>query len=202
MKNQKKKANRKDVDLIGPLGVWIVLTVAYGLALYAFGNYETLSFIYHIGLLIVAIYYARHALRSGLGLRIGDFRYGAALCVAFVGYLVGHSLIYGWPRFAFALDLATFSTILSAPIIEELFWRGLILQRMLKYPQVDVVGIVIANACFFSLMHVPRILFFNEASTTLIAILILGIVFAAICYITKSVYYSTIAHIMQNIFTL
>jgi membrane protease YdiL (CAAX protease family) len=190
--------NTKVTELIKPLAFWFILTAIYGIALYVFRDFEALSFIYHIGLLSVAVYYARGL--DGLGLRVGNFRYGAVLCVAFFGYLVVHSLIWGMPKFALALDLATFSTLFSAPIIEELFWRGLIMQRMLKYPQVDVIGVVVANAGFFTLMHLPRILFFNEGATALIATLVLGVIFAGIFYLSKSVYYSTLAHIINNIF--
>ena len=58
----------------------------------------------------------------------------------------------------------------------------------------------IANAGLFTLMHVPKIIVLNLGITTLIPILFLGLVFALIFYLSKSVYYPTITHILSNIF--
>lgn len=188
----------EDKNLIKPIVSWGALTVAYGFALYAFRNYEVLSLIYHVGLLMLSIYYARGS--NGLSLRIGNFRYGVLACIGFFGYMILHLLIWGMPKFAFAMDLATFSTLLFSPVTEELFWRGLVMQRMLKYPQFDVLVGSVVNGGLFAAMHLPRILLFNEGAITLLAIFMSGIIFAIIYYLGKSVYYSTIAHILQNIF--
>ena len=128
--------NTKKEVLFRPLAFWLALTVIYGISLYVLRNYEVISFVYHIGLLSGAVYYAKG--RGGLGLRVGNFRYGVLLCVGFFAYLIVRVLIWGMPKFSFGFDLATFSTLFFAPITEELFWRGLIMQRMLNYPKADL----------------------------------------------------------------
>ena len=194
-----KKMNSK--SLLLPLELWIALTAVYGLALFAVGNYEVLSFIYHIGLLAIALWCAKGMLESGLGFRIGNWRYGIILVASFLGFLILHSVFYSWPTFAFTLDLATFTTVFFAPITEEIFWRGLIQQRM-QSTKMDPLIIIITNAAGFAAMHIPKLLFFNETPFTFISILFVGIVFSSIFYLTKSVYYSTATHMLENIFTL
>ncbi len=184
--------------LFRPLAFWFILTLIYGVALFVLGNYEVVSLVYHIGLLSGAVYFAKG--RAGLGLRVGNFRYGVVLCVGLFGYLILRVLIWGMPQFDFGFDLATFSTLFFAPITEELFWRGLIMQRMLNYPKIDYMVAAVANAGLFTLMHVPKILFLNLGMATLLPILFLGLVFALIFYLSKSVYYPTITHILSNIF--
>ena len=188
----------EDKNLSKPLASWAALTVAYGLAIYAFNDYEVPSLIYHAGLLVLTLYFARGI--NGLSLRIGNFRYGVLVCVGFFGGMILRLLLWGMPKFAFALDLATFSLLLFSPITEELFWRGLVMQRILKHSQIDVLVGSIVNGGLFALMHLPKILFLNQGAITLLPIFGLGIVFSLIYYLGKSVYYSTVAHIIQNIF--
>ncbi len=190
--------NMKKEVLFRSLAFWLALTVIYGIALYLVRNYDVVSFVYHVGLLLGAIYYAKG--REGLGLKVGNFRYGVLLCVGFSVFLIVRVFIWGIPKFNFGFDLATFSTLFFAPITEELFWRGLIMQRMLNCPKADLAIAAIANAGLFTLMHVPKILFLNLGITTLIPILFLGLVFALIFYLSKSVYYPIITHILSNIF--
>jgi membrane protease YdiL (CAAX protease family) len=194
-----KNLDRK--GLLIPIILWLILTVVYGVTLFAVGNYEVLSFIYHIGLLAVALVCAFKSLKSELGFRTGKIRYGIAIILGFTAVLVVHSFIYGWSKFAFAFDLATFTSVIFAPATEEIFWRGLIQQRMQK-TKMEPLGIIITNAALFAVMHVPKLFYFNETPLTFIAILGLGIIFSATFYVTKSTYYSTIIHSIENIFSI
>jgi membrane protease YdiL (CAAX protease family) len=101
----------------------------------------------------------------------------------------------------FSFDLATFSTIIFAPITEELFWRGAIFHRMEKLP-VDYIVIIFANAALFALMHIPRAIFLGEPPIYLISVMIVGFIFAGARYATKSSIYSTVMHMLENIYTL
>ena len=186
-------------DLITPLLLWLLLTIAYALALFAFRNFELVSLLYHIGLVSIAIYFARSY--AELGFKLGNFRYGFLLCAGFSTFLIVRTLLYGgFTKFDLKLDIATFTLVFFAPLTEEIFWRGVILQRMLTY-KIDVFGTIFANGGLFALMHVPRILFLNENAFYFLSTFLFGVLFASVFYLSKSVYYSTIAHSLTNTFT-
>ena len=182
-----------------PLTVWLIITVVYGVALFAFKTYEYPSLIYHFALLALTLYCART--RAELGLQKGKIRYGVILILAFVGYLLLNIVLHGVGKFTLAFDEPTISLIIVAPVVEELFWRGLILQRMLKLPKADWTLACIINAALFAAMHIPKILFFGESTIYFLSILIVGVVFAFTFYASKSSYYSMIMHTLENIVT-
>ena len=187
--------------LLFPLILWIVMTIFYGGALLTVGNFAVLSTIYHIGLLAIALWCVKGKLKDGLGLRRGKVRYGLLIIAGFIGYLLLHTIFQGWPSFVLRFDLATFSTIIFGPITEELFWRGAIFQRMEKLP-VDYLVVILANAALFALMHIPRMIFLGEPPIYLILVMFVGFIFAGTRYATKSSVYSTVMHMLENIFTL
>jgi membrane protease YdiL (CAAX protease family) len=186
-------------DLIKLLLLWLLLTVAYAVALFVFKDFELMSLLYHIGLLSIAIYFARSYVE--LGFQRGNFRYGALLCVVFLAFLIVRTVLYGgFSKFDLKLDLATFTLVFFAPLTEEIFWRGVVLRKMLTY-KIDVFGTIFANGGFFALMHVPRVIFLNENALYFLSTFLFGVLFAGIFYFSKSVYYSTVAHSLTNIFS-
>ncbi len=186
-------------DLIKPLLLWLLLTIAYALALFAFGDFELMSLLYHIGLVSIAIYFARSY--AELGFQRGNFRYGFLLCVGFLTFLIFRTFLYGgFTKFDLKLDIATFTLVFFAPLTEEIFWRGVILQKMLTY-KIDVFGTIFANGGLFALMHIPRVIFLNENALYFLSTFLFGVLFASIFYLSKSVYYSTIAHSLTNLFS-
>ena len=186
-------------DLIKPLLLWLLLSVAYAVALFVFRDFELMSLLYHIGLVAIAVYFVRSY--AGLGFKRGSFRYGVLLCAVFLAGLVFRTLLYGgFTKFDLRLDVASFTLVFFAPLTEEIFWRGLILQKMLA-GKMDVFGAVFASGGLFALMHVPRVLFLNETVFYFVSTFLFGVLFAGIFYLSKSVYYSTIAHSLTNIFT-
>ena len=186
-------------DLVKLLLLWLLLTVVYAVALFVFEDFELLSFLYHIGLLAIAVYFARS--RVGLGFTRGNLRYGVSLCAVFLAGLVARTLLYGgFMKFDLGLDLASFTLIFFAPVTEEVFWRGVILPKMMA-GKLGVFGAVLTNGGLFALMHVPRALFLNEGVLYLVSTFLFGVLFAGIFYLSKSVYYSTVAHSLTNIFS-
>ncbi len=186
-------------DLIKPLLLWLLLTVAYAVALFAFRDFELMSLLYHIGLVVIAVYFARSY--AELGFKRGNFRYGFLLCTVFLMGLVFRTFLYGgFTKFDLKLDLATFTLVFLAPLTEEIFWRGIILQKMLTY-KIGVFGAIFANGGLFALMHIPRVMFLNESVFYFVSTFLFGVLFAGIFYLSKSVYYSTVAHSLTNIFT-
>jgi membrane protease YdiL (CAAX protease family) len=186
-------------DLIKPLLLWLLLTIAYAVALFAFRDFELVSLLYHIGLLLIAIYFARSY--TELGFQRGNFRYGFLLCAGFLTFLIIRTFLYGgFTEFDLKLDLATFTLVFFAPLTEEIFWRGVVLRKMLTY-KIDVFWMIFANGGLFALMHVPRVIFLNESAFYFLSTFLFGVLFAGIFYLGKSVYYSTIAHSLTNIFS-
>jgi membrane protease YdiL (CAAX protease family) len=187
-------------DLIKLLLLWLLLTIAYAVALFAFKDFELMSLLYHIGLVAMAIYFARSS--AELGFKRGNFRYGFLLCVGFLVFLTARTFLYGgFTKFDLKLDLATFTLVFFAPLTEEIFWRGVVLQKMLTY-RIDAFGTLFANGGLFALMHVPRVIFLGENAFYFVSVFLFGVLFAGIFYLSKSVYYSTIAHSLTNIFTV
>lgn len=187
-------------NLIKPLLLWTLLTIVYAVALFAFQDFELMSLLYHVGLLAVAVYFARSY--GELGFRRGNVRYGVLFCVGFLTLLVVRTLVYGgFTKFDLGLDVASFTLVFFAPVTEEIFWRGVVLQKMLTR-KMDVFVAVFVNGGLFALMHVPRALFLNENSLYVPSTFLFGVVFAGIFYLSKSsVYYSTVAHSLTNVFT-
>ncbi|MCW4044938.1 MAG: CPBP family intramembrane metalloprotease [Candidatus Bathyarchaeota archaeon] len=187
-------------DLTRLLLLWLILTVTYALVLFAFRDFELMSLVYHIGLLAIAIYFARSGVE--LGFRRGNRRYGFLLCAGFLAFLVFRTFLYGgFTKFDLKLDLASFTLVFFAPLTEEIFWRGVILQKMLPH-RFDAIVAIFANGALFALMHVPRMLFLSESVFYLISTFLFGVLFAGIFYLSKSsVYYSTIAHSLTNVFS-
>ena len=187
-------------DFIRPLLLWLLLTFVYAVALFAFRDFELISLLYHVGLVAIAIYFTRGY--AELGFRRGNFRNGFLLCAGFLIFLGVRTFLYGgFSKFDLKLDLATFTLVFLAPITEEIFWRGVILQKMLT-SKIDVSMAIFANGGLFGLMHVPRAIFLNENAFYVISTFLFGVLFAGIFYLSKSsVYYSTIAHSLTNIFS-
>ena len=186
-------------DLVKPLLLWLLLTVAYAVALFAFGDFELMSLLYHVGLVAGAVYFVRS--RAGLGFKRGNIRYGIVLCTVFLAGLVARTLLYGgFKGFDLKWDITSFTLVFFAPVTEEIFWRGVILQKMVA-GKMDALGAVLANGGLFALMHVPRALFLNERVFYLVATFLFGVLFAGVFYLSKSVYYSTVVHSLTNIFT-
>jgi len=187
-------------NLIKPLLLWMLLTIVYAVALFAFKDFELLSLLYHIGLLSIAIYFARSY--AELGFKRGNFRYGFSFCAVFLTLLIVRTLLYGgFTKFDLKLDIATFTLVFFAPVTEEIFWRGVILQKMLTN-KIDVLVAIFANGGLFALMHLPRAIFLNENMFYLPSTFLFGVIFAGIFYLSKSsVYYSTVAHSLTNVFT-
>ncbi|HYA78243.1 MAG TPA: type II CAAX endopeptidase family protein, partial [Verrucomicrobiae bacterium] len=199
-------------SLIVPLVIWAIATAVYGVALFAVGNYDVISFIYHVFLLALAIFCAvphllkikpsvlSVSLKNELGLRIGNWRRGVLLVLAFLGYLLVASFIEGFSQFTSTVSFASFSAVIFAPITEEIFWRGLIQQRMLKLKKLEPLYVVALNAVLFGAMHIPKLLYFHTLQD-FVPIVALGIIFSGTCYLTKnSVYYSTAMHMLDNLF--
>jgi len=199
-------------SLVVPLVFWAIATAVYGVALFAVGNYEVLSFIYHVFLFALAVCCGvphllkiklselSVSLKNELGLRIGNWRRGFLLVLAFLGYLLVASFIEGFSQFTSTVSFASFSAVIFAPITEEIFWRGLIQQRMLKLKKLEPLYVVALNAVLFGAMHIPKLLYFHTLQD-LVPIVALGIIFSGTCCLTKnSVYYSTAMHMLDNLF--
>lgn len=187
-------------ETLRPLIVWFILTVVYGVTLIIFQDFIMLSLGYHIGLLLIVIYFARKGLREGLSLRKGSNVGYGILIVAFLAgvltirlFLTKSSLNLGW-------DLLTFMSIFFIPVTEELFWRGFILQKMFADARLGNVYSIIVNALFFAAMHIPRIIFFNMGIASFGFYALYGIYIALMYYLTKSTYYPTAVHAILNIF--
>jgi membrane protease YdiL (CAAX protease family) len=175
--------------------IWIVLTIVYGTALQIFKNFEAISLLYHVGLLLTALILAG----TNLGLKIGNWKLGIIICLGFLGFVVARSFILA-PSFAFGWNLTTFSLLFFAPVTEELFWRGCVMKEMLN-SKMSPEGTIFTNGALFGLMHLPRVILFNEPAFILIQMIAYGFLFAFSYYFTKSTYYPIIMHIIQNFST-
>ena len=192
MKNTNKE------NLLKPIAFWTVLTIAYGIALSVFGNYELTSLFYHIGLLVITLYFARTW--DALGFKVGNSYRGIAISLGFLAIVVIRSIFLVKPTFNLGLDLATFTLVFFAPVTEELFWRGFLLRTWLADPNwKDPSRAIISNALFFVLMHLPKALYFGSSAFYFVSLIPYGFLFAACSYATKSVYYPAIMHIIQNV---
>jgi membrane protease YdiL (CAAX protease family) len=186
-------------SILKPIASWAFLTIAYGIALGVFGNFEIVSLFYHIGLLAITLYFARTS--EALGLRRGNVYYGVAICLAFFGIVFTRAMFLTKPSYNFGLNLETFTLVFFAPVTEELFWRGFILRTWLADSRFDVIQAVTANALFFVLMHLPRAFYFADGAYYLMSLIPFGFLFAISYYVSRSVYYPTIMHIIQNVFS-
>jgi membrane protease YdiL (CAAX protease family) len=105
------------------------------------------------------------------------------------------------PTFDFGLNLGTFMLVFFAPVTEELFWRGFVLQAWLADARIDATQAIISNTFFFVLMHLPRTIFLNDGTFFLISLIPYGFLFAVGYYVSRSVYYPTVMHIVENVFS-
>lgn len=85
------------------------------------------------------------------------------------------------------------STILVAPILEELLFRGLFLKRMLKYGLSETRSIFISSL-LFGFSHVN----FWQCITAFLISFIIGIIY----YRTKSLFFCILSHSLNNIITI
>lgn len=212
-----KVQNRTAKGLSVGLAYWLFAIVAYGILLASFGNYELLSFAYHVLLLafpVGLVLLGRERL-ADFGLKTGKLKQGLEyIGLAFV-LLIGstflrafifHRPVYLVPD---ATSYAFFLSVIFAPITEELMHRGY-LQPRLEKKIGDVKGLVAASALFAS-THIPKLLFaqtfvsfsyvpaaLSNPVVTLFSFFALGLLFGFIYRETESVYYSTAAHMAVN----
>lgn len=199
------------------LAYWLFAIVAYGIFLSTFGNWELLSFAYHVLLLafpVGLVLLGRERL-ADFGLKTGNLKLGiqyaglifiAMIASTFFRAFVFHRPVYLVPD---ATSYAFFLLVIFAPITEELMHRGY-LQPRLEKKIGDTQGVVAASALFASI-HIPKLLFaqkfisfsytpaiLSNPVVTLFSFLALGLLFGFIYRETESVYYSTAAHMVVN----
>ena len=89
-----------------------------------------------------------------------------------------------------ALIYSLISTLLIAPIIEELFYRKFLLDKLLKKNK-PILAIVVSSVCF-SLIHI-------ETPNNLIPTFICGIILGVIYLKTKKIGYCIMLHFIVNL---
>lgn len=199
------------------LAYWLFAIVAYGVLLASLGGYESLSFSYHILLLafpVGLVLLGRERL-TGFGVKTGNLKQGiqyvGLLFIVLVAGTFFRSFIFHRPVYLVSdvISYAFFSTVIFAPITEELMHRGY-LQPRLEKKIGYFKGLVVTSALFASI-HIPKLLFaqkfvsfsytpaiLSNPVVTLFSFFALGLLFGFIYRETESVYYSTAAHMVVN----
>lgn len=97
------------------------------------------------------------------------------------------------------------SAVLISPIVEEITFRGAILQTLMKEYSFGIVNIL--TALFFLGSHIPGWYFQHKLLTNLtnvtggaLSILFLGWVFGMVYYKSKSVSGGILTHVLNNFF--
>jgi membrane protease YdiL (CAAX protease family) len=182
---------------------WFVATLAaYAVILYLMGGYEAPSAIYHTLLLAFPVWLitVNRANIRELGLVKGDWQSG--LILAIVVTVLGFIIILAKTGLALpAPDVSLASTIVYAPVTEELFFRGY-MQPKLESRFGQWPGLVI-TAILFTVIHLPKVLLTSLAGPLdLIAFFVLGLIFGYVRDVGKSVYYPTLCHVGYNLSTV
>jgi membrane protease YdiL (CAAX protease family) len=86
------------------------------------------------------------------------------------------------------------------PIIEELFFRGILLEKLLSSKKKTVV-VVIYSSFLFALIHVNPLDISSISIETLTVAFVLGMITAFIYVSTRNIYYCIVFHILNNIFS-
>jgi membrane protease YdiL (CAAX protease family) len=179
--------------------IWFVGTLlVYAAIMYLMGSYNIPSFIYHTLLLVfpLGLILLNRANIQLLGLVRGKYRPGLSLAVG----LIALSLAIFWWRYGLALptlNAVLASTVIYAPITEELFFRGY-LQPGLESRYGKWVGLVI-TATLFTIIHLPKVLLTPLAAPIdLLTFFIMGMAFGFIRDTSESVYYPMLCHIGYN----
>lgn len=199
------------------LAYWLFAIVAYGIFLSAFGNWELLSFAYHVLLLafpVGLVLLGRERL-ADFGLKTGNLKRGiqyvGLIFIAMIASTIFRAFVFHRPVYLVP-DVTSYSfflLVIFAPITEEMMHRGY-LQPRLEEKIGDTQGVVAASALFAS-THIPKLLFaqnfvslsyapaiLSNPVVTLFSFLALGLLFGLIYRETESVYYSTAAHMVVN----
>jgi membrane protease YdiL (CAAX protease family) len=152
------------------------------------------------------IYYSHFDLKKIMGFNrlksIFVWGGGVGLMIGIVALAVKY-YIYK-PIFSFILDWNFYNTILVSPIVEELVFRGAVLQ-LLKTKYSFFISNLITGV-FFLGIHLPgwyfqgRLLTHLLSPTGALSIFVLGLIFGYVAERSKSVTASTITHILSNFF--
>lgn len=212
-----KVQNRTVSGLSVGLAYWLFTIVAYGILLASLRDYESLSFGYHILLLafpVGLVLLGRERL-ADFGLKTGNMKrgiqYAGLIFIAMIASTFFRAFVFHRPVYLVSdvISYAFFSTVIFAPITEELMHRGYLQPRLEKRMGRNA-GLVVTSALFASI-HIPKLLFaqkfvslsyapaaLSNPVVTLFSFFALGLLFGFIYRETESVYYSTAAHMVVN----
>jgi len=84
------------------------------------------------------------------------------------------------------------------PIVEELFFRGILLEKLISNKK---KGVIVYSSFLFALIHINPLDFSNISIETLTVAFLIGIVTAFIYIATRNIVYCIVFHILNNIFS-
>jgi membrane protease YdiL (CAAX protease family) len=97
-----------------------------------------------------------------------------------------------WPdRSRASVSLSVFALILLVPVVEELFFRGVVLDFLLRRLKSSPLAVVLVSA-LFGLAHLP------QGLTVAIVMLLLSIAFASVTLATGSLVWAIVLHLGWN----
>lgn len=96
------------------------------------------------------------------------------------------SLNFGWKYVFYFI-----SSIIFAPIIEEIVFRGIILKRLISDTEINTFFAVLFTSFLFSLTH--------STITGVLISLALGLVFCLVYINTRNIYYCIVLHAIYNL---
>ena len=121
------------------------------------------------------------------------------LAILFIGTTILANQSYQKTGLLFGNPLFTYMGILFAPIYEEIIFRGIIFQKLLKGN--SVFKAIILSSIIFGLWHIKNI-FFQDMSHLISQVLyttfIFGPLMCLIAYKTKTIWIGSIIHYLNN----
>jgi len=193
-------------------------SIQYGI-LYSFSSFFSSQYLYlinFVGLAVILIPIGLIYIRFKKNVANKNIFYWKQIIVIILSLLVFKILIDPILNFHTIIDENTltsidksdipfkykFSYVLSfsilTPIIEELFFRGILLEELISKKR---RGAIIYSSFLFTLIHINSFKIVDISIETLIVAFLIGVITAFIYVVSRNIYYCIVFHILNNIFS-
>jgi len=197
MEGKGKQSNYLKIGLLW----YIISLVVYGILLYVFEEVAILSTFYKILLLFpIALVLLKRCSWGSIGFKkpekpinwVIPFIIGVPLIA-----ILSRIYIYNQSINAIELTYPFFLAVLIAPITEEIFFRGFLLERFSKKLSEEIAIVIVA--LLFMIVHIPKLAIGVYDPVNMIFVFVLGYLYGVSYLFGGSLIYPIVFHALWNL---